>query len=195
MKFRHFAGLIAVSLLSLQAQTFDSPGIAVEPGAKIMERTPVFFPAGATTVGSVVVESTVNAKGAVTDAHVVSGPAELRLAALSSVLNWRFSSGPATVQSTIRFAGTPSAVSEDACLGGVWAQEQPNDWRWRFQLQDSGLSISRTDGFVSGTFTRTGTVWTGQLQWGSGETWNNVVLSPTGTCKEVHTNQIWSFKR
>jgi len=88
----------------------DGSGVVVEPGAKILHRQGVFYPAGVTAVGTVVVESLVNAKGEVTDAHVISGPDELRNAALSSVLNWHFSpEGLApTVQSTIRFEKPPS---------------------------------------------------------------------------------------
>ncbi|HTB12575.1 MAG TPA: TonB family protein [Bryobacteraceae bacterium] len=91
----------------------DGPGVVVEPGAKILHRSPVFYPSGVTTAGTVVVESTVNAKGEVTDARVISGPDELRNAALSSVLNWHFSTSGglgSTVQSVIRFehgANTP----------------------------------------------------------------------------------------
>jgi TonB family protein len=94
------------------AGTRDGYGVVVEPGAKILHRQGVFYPAGVTAVGTVVVESTVNAKGEVTDAHVISGPDELRNAALSSVLNWHFSpEGLApTVQSTIRFEKAPSTA-------------------------------------------------------------------------------------
>jgi TonB family protein len=90
--------------------TEDGPGVVVQPGAKILHRSPVFYPSGVTTTGTVVVESTVNAKGEVTDARVVSGPDELRNAALSSVLNWHFSPDgglPPTVQSSIRFDAAP----------------------------------------------------------------------------------------
>ena len=90
----------------------DGYGIVVEPGAKILHRPGVFYPSGVTAVGTVVVESTVNAKGEVTDAHVISGPDELRNGALSSVLNWHFSpEGLApTVQSVIRFEKAPSTT-------------------------------------------------------------------------------------
>ena len=196
------AALTAVWLFSCP-QAFaqapaDGPGIVVEPGGQLLHRSPVFFPSGVTTVGTVVVESSINAAGDVTDTHVVSGPAELRRVVLTSVLEWRFSTGlPRTVQSTIRFVTAPSPTPEVgiSCLDGVWRQDQPSDYRWRFQAVESGLSISRTDGFVAGTFTRTGTLWTGQLRWGNGETWNNVVLSPSGNCNEVRTNQNWWFKR
>ncbi len=92
----------------------DGPGVAVEPGAKILHRSPVFFPSGATATGTVIVESTVDAKGEVTDARVISGPEELRNAALSSVLNWHFSADgglPPAVQSTIRFETAPKTTA------------------------------------------------------------------------------------
>lgn len=91
----------------------DGPGVVVEPGAKILHRSPVFFPSGVTTPGTVVVESSVNSKGEVTDAHVLSGPDELRNAALSSVLNWHFSTDgglPPTVQNVIRFQTAPHSA-------------------------------------------------------------------------------------
>jgi TonB family protein len=92
----------------------DGPGVVVEAGAKILHRTGVFYPSGVTTTGTVIVESTVNAKGEVTDARVISGPDELRNAALSSVLNWHFSPDgglPPTVQSVIRFERAPRTAS------------------------------------------------------------------------------------
>jgi TonB family protein len=90
----------------------DGPGVTVEPGAKILHRSPVFSPAGGTTGGTVIVESTVNSKGEVTDARIISGPDELRSAVLSSVLNWHFSTDrglPPTVQSTVKFAAAQQA--------------------------------------------------------------------------------------
>ena len=92
----------------------DGPGVVVEPGAKILHRPPVFYPSGAETTGSVIVEATVNAKGEVTDARVISGPDEFRHAALASVLNWHFSAEgglPPTLQSTIRFAAPPKTAA------------------------------------------------------------------------------------
>jgi TonB family protein len=92
----------------------DGPGVVVEPGAKILHRLPVFYPRDVTTTGSVIVEATVNAKGEVTDARVISGPDEFRSAALSSVLNWHFSTEgglPPTVQSTIKFVAPPKTVA------------------------------------------------------------------------------------
>jgi hypothetical protein len=193
---------VALWILPLQApaQTpaplpiADGPGVVVEPGAKLVERPPVAFPAGVMLNGSVTVKSTVGASGEVMDARVVRGPEALRRAVLLNVLNWRFApDGVRTVQSTIRFA--PVSIRENGCLNGIWAQDQVSDWRWRFQRQDDRLTISRTDGFVSGTFAPAGNGWSGQLRWGNGETWNGVVLSPAENCREVRTNQSWWFKR
>jgi len=88
----------------------DGYGVVVEPGAKVLHRPGVFYPSGVTAVGTIVVESTMNVKGEVIDAHVISGPDELRNAALASVLSWHFSpEGLApTVQSVIRFEKAPS---------------------------------------------------------------------------------------
>lgn len=97
----------------LRYNVVDGVGVIVEPGAKILHRSPVFYPSGATTTGTVIVESTVNAKGEVTDARVISGPEELRNAALSSVLNWHFSPDgglPPTVQTVVRFVAPPQTA-------------------------------------------------------------------------------------
>jgi TonB family protein len=103
------------------AQVVESPGVTVEPGATILHRSSILVPSGVTETGTVVVESTVNAKGEVTDARVVSGPEELRNAALSSVLQWHFSpdaSLPPTIQSTIRFSGNAQTAAPPTQL---WA--------------------------------------------------------------------------
>lgn len=72
----------------------DSPGVQVDiGGAALLHRTPVVYPEGAReqgVAGTVVVQAMVDTKGSVTDAQVLSGPEELRKAALSSVLNWHF---------------------------------------------------------------------------------------------------------
>ena len=70
----------------------DSPGVTVDlGGAGVMHRTGVIYPEAALkqgVQGTVVVEVKLDANGNVSDAHVVSGPDELRNAALQSVLQW-----------------------------------------------------------------------------------------------------------
>jgi TonB family protein len=72
----------------------DSPGVTVDIGsAQLMHRTAVIYPEAAReqgVEGTVVVQAAVDNTGSVTDAQVLSGPQELRKAALQSVLNWHF---------------------------------------------------------------------------------------------------------
>ena len=94
--------------LELAAQTVsDSPGVTVNAGAALLHRTPVLYPAGATVTGTIIVDASVNTKGEVTDARVVSGPEDLRKTVLAGVLNWHYSTQPApptNVRVTATFA-------------------------------------------------------------------------------------------
>jgi periplasmic protein TonB len=128
----------------------DGPGVAVEPGAKILHRSPVFSPTGITTSGTVVVESSVNGKGEVTDARVVSGPDELRNTALSSVLNWHFSPDgglPPTVQSIIRFEAAPHPTPV-AAVGAAPAAARATVYLK--SIETAGLSEELVDKVLSG---------------------------------------------
>jgi len=103
-----------------QAQTApDSPGITVDAGATLLHRAPVRVPAGTTATGALTVQATLDAKGEVSDARVVSGPEELRKAALTSVFEWHYQPGPAQALITIRFAGGSSAVPGQGLGGGI----------------------------------------------------------------------------
>jgi len=77
----------------------DASGVQVDSGgAAVLEREPVEYPSAAVEKhieGTVTVEAILDADGAVTDAHVLAGPTELRKAALESVLEWRFQPDPA----------------------------------------------------------------------------------------------------
>jgi TonB family protein len=72
----------------------DSPGVTVQTDeSKVLHRAPVHYPEDALSKGiqgTVVLEATLDQSGAVVDAQVVSGPPELRKAALESVLQWHF---------------------------------------------------------------------------------------------------------
>jgi len=69
-------------------------GVSVDTaGAQILHREPAKYPGAAVEKGiqgTVVVETTLDAAGNVVDAHVVSGPTELRKAALQSALTAHF---------------------------------------------------------------------------------------------------------
>lgn len=106
----------------------DGPGVTVDAGAKLMHRPPVVYPRGARASGEVVVEASVNAKGEVTDARVLSGPDELRRAALQSVLQWHYSTDaglPPTVRVSIGFDGPAPAPASRPAAGIVRARPEP----------------------------------------------------------------------
>jgi protein TonB len=70
----------------------------------------------------VVVEASVDSKGEVTDARVVSGPLELRRAALQSVLQWHYSTDqglPPSVRVIIHFGEAPAGGVSGGVAGGV----------------------------------------------------------------------------
>jgi TonB family protein len=108
---------LAVWMFPLQspAQALpDDAGITVDAGAKLLHRAPVHYPAGATATGTVLVEASLNAKGEVSDARVLSGPDDLRKAVLSSVLEWHYSTDvapPPTVRITVQFNRTNSGAA------------------------------------------------------------------------------------
>ncbi len=97
--------------VTVRAGIVDGPGIEVDPGGPLMHRTSVFRTQGVTITGTVVLDASLNSKGEVTDARVVSGPDELRRSALQSVLQWHYSmdAGAApTVRATITFGAAPA---------------------------------------------------------------------------------------
>lgn len=130
------AAVAGVALFPLQspAQTparvvmiNDGPGVTVDPGAPVMHRSSVMRDS-VTTSGTVVVQATLDSKGEVTDAKVLSGPDELRRTVLQSVLDWHYVAGPSTVQAAISFAPLPASQSQGEGLVGsrtavVWPDE------------------------------------------------------------------------
>src|SRR5262249_11854781 len=90
-----FASFPLVGQAQVQTVTVpaDQPGVAVTPGGNLVRRPSMTYPAEALQKrieGPLFVELTVNANGEVTDAHVISGPDELRKSVLQSVLQWRY---------------------------------------------------------------------------------------------------------
>ena len=105
-----------------QAQTvIDGPGVTVNPGAVLLHRAPVRIPNGPAVSGTVILEATLASNGEVSDARVISGPAELRKDALSSVLEWHYQPGPSFAQISIQFAA-PATSTATALL----AQPSPS---------------------------------------------------------------------
>jgi len=74
----------------------DAAGVTVDTGPALWHRAPVSYPSSARqkgVQGTVTLEARTDAEGNVTDARVLSGPDELRRAALQSVLQWHFQRG------------------------------------------------------------------------------------------------------
>jgi len=106
------AGWLMVRALPLEAapQVKDAPGVSVEEAeANLLHRAPVDYPKEARDKGiqgTVTLEVDIDETGAVSDARVMSGPQELRRAALQSVLQWHYSKNmrlPAKAQVNVRF--------------------------------------------------------------------------------------------
>lgn len=106
-------GWIAMGTFPLAAApqaVTDGDGISLDTGAAaIAHRIPVNYPEGARAKGiqgTVVVEATVASDGNVSDARVLTGPEELRRAALEAVLQIHFarSAGSGVKQVSIAFA-------------------------------------------------------------------------------------------
>ena len=81
------------------------------------------------------------------------------------------------------------------CLNGLWKEQSDNSLKWNFEMKGNLLKISRTDGFVSGTLTRSQDSYTGSLHWGNGSETKNLVLTPAPDCTRVTTNQSWSYQK
>ena len=100
-------GWLAVRSFPLQG----APQVSVQQGdSNLLHRAPVEYPAEAREKrieGQVVLAVSIDEKGNVSDAYVITGPEELRKAALQSVLLWHYSPGqmtlPAKTQVTIDF--------------------------------------------------------------------------------------------
>jgi TonB family protein len=75
----------------------DAPGVTVDlAGAALLHRSPVMYPEAARRArvqGTVSVEVKLDTAGNVSDARVLSGPEELRKAAILSVFQWHFAAG------------------------------------------------------------------------------------------------------
>lgn len=102
--------------------TGNSRGVT---GAEVVLRKAPVYPSVAKQKGiegTVIVEASIAENGSVSDARVLSGPQELRRAALEAVLQWQFKNG-ATAQVTLNFTlqkdGAAAPVQEGMKLAGI----------------------------------------------------------------------------
>ena len=90
------AGWLSMRSFPLQAapQENDAPGVEVQQnGLTVLHRVPVQYPPEALEKriqGTVIAELTLTETGTVADAVILSGPLELRKAALESLLHWHY---------------------------------------------------------------------------------------------------------
>ncbi len=89
-----FVWIFTALIAPAAAQVTDPPGVRVIlSGSTVLHRTSVPYPKAARDKGiegTVIVEATLDGKGNVVDARILSGPEELRRAVLESVLLWHF---------------------------------------------------------------------------------------------------------
>jgi protein TonB len=90
----------------------DDPGISVVAGGQLMHRPALHL---GKTAGLVVLDASLDSKGEVVDAHVVTGPDELRREALANVLQWHYvaNGSPTSVRISIQF-GLPAVAQPSA---------------------------------------------------------------------------------
>jgi len=111
-----------------QWEVRDSAGVTVQSAPLVVHRAGVAYPLEARNKrieGAVVLEAQLAASGSVIDARVVSGPSELRRAALESLLQWHFQNDDRSekrVAVTIEFklpAQAPAGVVQGVIQGGI----------------------------------------------------------------------------
>ena len=118
------AATFAVRSFPLEAQgrmatTSDEPIQLVQGGEHLLHGARPEYPRRAIeqkVEGDVQVEMTLNERGEVSDARVLSGPEELRKATLESVLQWHYSPGAlasTVTQATLRFHVPPGGFEEE----------------------------------------------------------------------------------
>jgi TonB family protein len=113
--------LLITARLAVLSFPINAPAQQVVKGdAGLLHRAPIEYPAEAIEKGlqgTVLVEATLNDRGVVTDARVLSGLEPLRKAALKSVLEWHYSlQVPSPVQVAIDFTLPPK---RSGVAGGV----------------------------------------------------------------------------
>ncbi len=107
-----FTGMVITKVVPLRAQAIatEQADVRVE-GARLLDRPIVLYPMSAWKSGAegvVVCEANIGVNGEVVDARIIAGPHELRRAALTALLGWRFDEGRKTAQVHITFRRPPS---------------------------------------------------------------------------------------
>jgi hypothetical protein len=121
-----FFPLQSAQIGSAQTNFMDNAGVTVDAGGKLMHRPPILNTGAA---GTVALEATLNDKGEVTDARVMSGPEELRRSALQNVLQWHYATDPvpaSPVHITLHFDAVSAApVAPAAAAAAMVPKREP----------------------------------------------------------------------
>lgn len=144
----------------------DAPGVTVDlNGGALLHRAPVAYPESARAKGvkgAVVLELTFDGSGNVADARALSGPEELRRAALESALQWHFAHESAGNKRQVTIAFTAPAAPPPSVQGvlGVAPSTLKGPARVLKAINTVGLSddarselLSRLDVHVGDTIT------------------------------------------
>ena len=146
---------------AVESSVPDEPGVRIDlGGASVIQRDEVEYPEAAIekgVQGTVVVEAKLDADGAVGGARVLSGPPELRKAALQSVLQWRFTHDaaggtrqisiafqlPAESDATLRSADQPGRRAEARALAEAQRRQAQLQALVQIQLAESMAEQAR----------------------------------------------------
>jgi outer membrane biosynthesis protein TonB len=120
-----FFPLQSAQIGSAQTNFMDNAGVTVDAGGKLMHRPPVL---NTGTAGTVALDATLNDKGEVTDARVISGPDDLRRSALQNVLQWHYATDPAPaspVHITLHFDTVSAAPTAPVAAVAAVPKREP----------------------------------------------------------------------
>jgi len=135
----------ALPLAAAPQNVDDAPGVSVgATEAPWIHRAPVQYPAAAIAKGvqgNVTVQAKLGPDGSVVDAAVVSGPEELRKAALESVLEWHFdhSAAGSTQQVLIDF----TLPAEGARTTGAVLRSRIENMRAELEAKSAAINGQR----------------------------------------------------
>lgn len=137
-----FSSLVAACWMAAAApQAIDAPGVTVTlNGASVLHRTGVGYPPAALrdgVQGTVSLQVKLDSAGEVSDAQVLTGPEELRKAALESVLQWHFTKDSAGSTRVIQIAFEVPKAGAIAGPGPTVPVVQPGSIR---SIRIEGLS-------------------------------------------------------
>jgi TonB family protein len=133
-----------VAMQAAESGIPEEPGIHIDlGGASLIHRDEVEYPEAAIQKGiqgTVVVEATLDTAGAVSDARVLSGPPELRKAALQSVLQWHFTHDAAGSTRQVGIAFELPARAESRALAEAQGEQAKNMAEHARIVQDRPLA-------------------------------------------------------